>query len=174
MLTTVIIGLSLALTSQVPVRHVRTLEPDIQSLIEKGIARSETFRSLIAILDGSDVIVYIESNIVRQGLLGSTSHRVVVRGPHRYVRVAIDPHARDTRLIAVIAHELQHAIEIAQTPEVGRSRTADQLFARIAFRFGCSKPGCYETKGAITIEQRVRDELIAAENVTSTSSSGAR
>ena len=174
MLTIVIIGLSLALTSQAPVRPVRTLEPEIRSLIEKGIARSETFRSLIATLAGTDVIVYIESRIVREGLLGSTSHRVVVSGPYRYVRVAIDPQGPDQRRIPVIAHELQHAIEIAQAPEVGRSETADRLFARIGFRFGCSKPGCYETKGAITVERIVRDELNAAEDVTSTSSSGGR
>ena len=155
----VVIGLSLAVMAQASSPSVRSVEPEIQALIEKGIARSETFRSLIAKLAGSDVIVYIESKIIRQGLVGSTSHRVIVRGGYRYVRLAIDPHGPDARLIAVIAHELQHAIEIAQAPEVGRSETAEGLFRRIGFRFGCPQATCYETKDATIVERLVRDEL---------------
>lgn len=88
----ILIGLSLTLTSQAPTRSVRTVDPHIQSVIENGIARSATFRSLIDTLADTDVIVYVESRIVRDGLLGLTSHRIIIRGTYRYLRVAIDPH----------------------------------------------------------------------------------
>lgn len=169
----ILIGLSLTLTSQAPTRSVRTVDPHIQSVIENGIARSATFRSLIDTLADTDVIVYVESRIVRDGLLGLTSHRIIIRGTYRYLRVAIDPHRTVKQQTIVLAHELQHTIEIARAFEVGRSQTADRLFARIGFRFGCERSNCYETRDALAIERRVRDELNAAD-VTSTSSSGGR
>jgi hypothetical protein len=170
----ILIGLSLTLTSQAPIRSVRTVDPLIQSVIEKGIAQSATFRSLIDTLADTDVIVYVESRIVRDGLLGLTSHHIIIRGPYRYLRVAIDPHRTIKQQTIVLAHELQHAIEIAHAFEVGRSQTADRLFARIGFRFGCERSNCYETREALATEHRVRAELNASDDVTSTSSSGGR
>ena len=156
----VVIGLSLAVMAQASSPSVRSVEPEIQTLIEKGIARSETFRSLIAKLAGSDVIVYIESRIIRQGLVGSTSHRVIVRGGYRYVRLAIDPHGPDARLIAVIAHELQHAIEIAQAPELGARRRlkacSDALLSSRA-----ASGNKLRDRGQEIVERLVRDELEA-------------
>jgi hypothetical protein len=139
------------------------MDPAIQSLIDYGIARSATFRSLIATLADTDVIVYVESKILPNGLIGSTSHRIVLGGAHRFVRLSISPHGTDKRRTMVIAHELQHAIEIAHASEVGRSQSADQMLARIGFPVACGRPGCFETMAAIAVENRVQDELSAAD-----------
>ncbi len=141
-------------------RHVRTDEPQLRELIVKGMARSVTFASLVSALNESDVIVYIESRIVREGLGGYIPHRVVVAGVHRYVRLVINPIGRDERLMAVMAHEIQHAVEIARAPQVGRSETVEDLFERIGFRQGCPR-SCHETIEAMDVERRVREELRA-------------
>lgn len=43
-----------------PYRHVRTTNGNVQRLLETGVRRSPTFASLLARLNASDVIVYIE------------------------------------------------------------------------------------------------------------------
>lgn len=140
-------------------RRVRTDEPQIRALIEKGVARSATFASLVAALNDTDVIVYVESKVIRQGLAGYVLHKVVIGGPYRYVRLVVSPEGGDAHRIGVLAHELQHALEIARAPQVGRSETVEHLFARIGFRrWGCPR-SCYETFEAVNVERRVRDEL---------------
>jgi hypothetical protein len=126
--------------------------------VTNATRRSPTFRSLITKLNDSDVIVYLESRVTREGLGGYLLHRVAAHGAYRYLRVIVNPHGRDERLMAVIAHELQHAVEIARAPEVGRSETVQAFFARIGFE--C--PGaCHETIDAMNVEAAVSDEFRA-------------
>jgi len=47
-------------------RHVRATEPRVLALIDAGVSRSATFRRLVATLNDSDVIVYIERKLKRQ------------------------------------------------------------------------------------------------------------
>jgi hypothetical protein len=163
MLAAVVLALSLSLaTQQSPDRHVRTTEPEIHALIDKATERSATFRSLTAALNDSDVIVYIETSVTRAARLrGHLVHRIVAEGTHRYVRMRVNPNGAEEQRIGVIAHELQHALEIAQAPQVGRSETVEGLFANIGFRFGTRCSHCYETIKAMNAERTVREELRA-------------
>ena len=43
--------------------HVRSAETRIVTLLMDGVSRSSIFRALVAALDRSDIIVYIESNL---------------------------------------------------------------------------------------------------------------
>src|SRR5215831_17159555 len=98
------------------VRHVRASEPKIAALIEAGLARSATFRRLVESLDQSDVIVYIDPKLTRQSLGAYLAHNVVVSGGVRYLHIAIDAHGAEGRLVPLLAHELQHAVEVAGEP----------------------------------------------------------
>jgi hypothetical protein len=145
--------------SQQPLAHIRSEESWIRAAIERGFSRSRTFRCLVTALNASDVIVQIVySNIVRDYVRAYTLNQVTVRGDFRYVRIAVARKATDTRLIGVIAHELQHAVEIAQAPDVGRTATVTDLFQRIDSG-ECLGGGCYETRAARKIQEIVVDEL---------------
>jgi hypothetical protein len=158
-----VLALSLPLgTEQSPQRHVRTTEPEVQVLIDKVSERSATFRLLVTALNDSDVIVYIETSVRHVARLrGHTVHRIVTEGPHRYVRIRLNPNGAEEQRIGVIAHELQHALEIARAPEVGRSRTVQDLLVRIGFTFGTRCANCYETVDAMNVQRTVREELSA-------------
>ena len=54
-------------------RHVRSTDGRIRVLIEKGVARSTTFRHLMDVLDASDVIVYFDPKLSRPLLHGYLS-----------------------------------------------------------------------------------------------------
>lgn len=138
--------------------HVRSTDPKILTLIDAGISRSAAFRNLIAMLNESDVIVYIEPKLTRQGLAGYLSHHVVARGQYRYLRIVIEIAGSERRLVSLLAHELQHAVEVARAPEARDSESIERLFSRLAIKFGCGI-SCFETKAAMHVEHVVEKEF---------------
>jgi hypothetical protein len=151
--------LALTITTQpLPAPHVRATEPRTRALIEAGISGSATFRHLIATLDQSDVIVYVEPKLTRPALSGYLSHTIVARGRHRYLRVAVDVAGAKRRRVAVLAHELQHAVEVAEA-QARDAATLKYLFSQLAVPFGCNTSTCFETQAAQDVERIVDDEL---------------
>src|SRR5262245_55366911 len=90
--------------------HVRSADPDVRAAIAAGLSRSQTFRELVSALDASDVIVYVGPRVARDALAGYLSHSIVVTAHFRYLRIAIDVRGGSGRVVAVLAHELQHAL----------------------------------------------------------------
>jgi hypothetical protein len=146
-------------TPDAPVARLRSDEPGTRALIADGLTRSQTFRALAATLDDTDVVVYVTTAIIRSGLGGYLPHSIVTADSRRYVRLVVSAEGADNRRIGIIAHELQHAIEIARVPEVGRSQSVSDLFARIGYRRGHARDA-YETMDAVEIERVVREELV--------------
>jgi len=140
-------------------RHVRTSEPKILALVNTGLARSATFRRVVATLDRSDVIVYLAPKLTTNALGGYLAHNVVSAGGHRYLRVAVDIHGADGNVVPIIAHELQHAIEVAQDDGARDPAGVDRLFRRLATAFGCGHSACSDTQAARDVENKVRAEL---------------
>ena len=157
-----ILMLTLAVTSQVfPDGHVRTTEPKILQLIDAGLSHSDTFRRLVATLNESDVIVYIEPKLLRRALGGYLAHNVVARGGYRYLHIAVETQGAERRLVSLLAHELQHAVEVAQTPDAQDEESLQRMFARLAVKFGCGGTTCSETQAAKDVEYIVREEFAA-------------
>ena len=155
--------LSSVLTAQDPnTCHVRTTEPLVRSLIEQGLARSKTFRRLVTTLDQSDVVVYIDPKITRQTLGAYLSHSVVSTGGIRYLHIAVELRGGDIRLVSLLAHELQHAVEVSQDPDARDSEGVDRLFGRLASTRGCGISNCEETEAALNVQAAVDAELKAA------------
>jgi len=138
--------------------RVRGLEPALQALIEKGVSRSRTFRRLVAELGTTDVIVHLRQQRMPAGFRGFLMHHVLESNGVRYLRIGIDPRGADGRVIPLIAHELQHALEVARVPAVGRSIEIATFFDTIA-DVQCRNTTCSETRAAIAIQAAVRKEL---------------
>ena len=157
-----LIMVAAVLASQGPsTTHVRTTEPTIAALIAGGVSKSGTFRHLIDSLNASDVIVYVEPQLTRQALGGFLENGVVVSGGYRYLRVAISMRGAKGRIIPILAHELQHALEVAQDPKAVDAITVERLFARLDVPFGCDGSSCSETKAAKDVEDAVSADLKA-------------
>jgi len=152
---------AVAVSQQNAQTHVRTSEPRIAALIQAGRARSATLLRLVETLDHSDVIVYVEPKLGRESLGGFLQNDVVVTGGYRYLRIAIDFSATEESVLPVLAHELQHASEVAQEPTALNAASIEKLFARLTMAFGCNGPRCFETQAALAVEEKVRAELKA-------------
>ena len=152
--------LALAITMQdSSARHVRTSEPRIARLIDAGIAGSATFRRLIATLNESDVIVYIEPKRTRQALGGYLAHNIVAQGQYRYLHISVEIGGAEHRLVSLLAHELQHAVEVALTPDARDAAGLERMANRLAIAFGCGGTTCFETQAAKDVEFIVRQEF---------------
>jgi hypothetical protein len=142
--------------------RVRAADRKAASLLTTGIANSATVARLVEVIEQSDLCVYVETALLRElGLRGMCgTMRIVAATPRgRYIRISINVPDGDANLIGALAHELQHAAEIASHPEV---RNADDL-CRFYRGAGFQKPnGTYCTKDAVRVTELVLTEVARA------------
>ena len=142
-----------------PFRRVRAFDPAVAALIVRGAASSITLRALINQIERSDVIVHVE-RVTRpgRGLAGAT--RFVTRaGGQRYVRITLYGYRSLHQTIALIGHELQHAVEVATAGWVVDHATCLELFHAIGRRTCDPRRICYETEAAVQAGARAWDDL---------------
>jgi hypothetical protein len=139
-----------------PTRHVRTAYPYITSLLRDGFSRSPTFARLVTRLERSDLIVHIETSIMLPP--GVEGRLMMLPRAHqtRYVRIQIAMQESHDDAIALIAHELQHAQELADAPDVTDMTAFAALYERIGVHSGWHQ---YETEAAQETARRVRREI---------------
>jgi hypothetical protein len=163
-LAATLIWLTGAMTLQTPdplFTRVRSTERFMIALVREGYERSPTFRELVDTLQQSNVIVLVQPAACAGGRIRSCLVAVEGSERERQIRIKVDPqHTTNDRLIAAVGHELQHAVEIAEHPDVINGPGALALYGRIAFgqcRDGLSEE-C-ETTRALDAERKVLEEL---------------
>jgi hypothetical protein len=134
--------------------HVRAAANAL-TLLDDAATRSATVRELIARLEATDVIVYVEVTPSPQIHLARTKLVTAVAGA-RFLRIGLKSALPPYDVTPLIAHELQHAIEIAEQPDVRDENAVRRLYARIGHQHGTDS---YETDAAKQVERRVRDEI---------------
>jgi hypothetical protein len=140
--------------------HVRTMDTRLRAEIDEGLARSSLFRDLVARLDSSDVIVYVESECAMSPRLFARLTFMASGGGRRYVNVRVSCALTDGEQIAALGHELRHAVEIADAPAIINDASLAAEYARIGFAsHGVRKGSGYESRAAIDAGQRVWVEL---------------
>jgi len=122
--------------------RVRPVDPKAAALLQAGIERSVTFRRLVETIEQSDLIVWVQAGDLRQlGLLQvgpdtpSGLLQFATNTPYgRYVRIVVRVPAVEDDLIATLAHELQHAVEVAGAPEVRDHASLLRLYQGMGYR----------------------------------------
>jgi hypothetical protein len=150
--------LTAAAVLDAPTRHVRTTDRPIRSMLRTGFAQSPTFASLLQRLEGSDLIVYLEEV---DRLPGALDGRLLLLPPAhgvRYIRIQVAAHGTPCDIIAVIGHELRHAVEIAEASTVVDAEGLAALYRRIGVDHGNNE---FDTIEAQEIGRQVRRELVA-------------
>lgn len=141
-----------------PDRRVRAADARLQSLLAEGLNRSRTFASLVTTVNRTDVIVYIESVAsLPKNTMGRLS-MMQRTGGFRYLRVQIKSDLSRREAIALIGHELQHALEIADATDVRDTTSLIRLYERIGH--ASSGEHAYDTDAAQDTGRVVRKELV--------------
>ena len=138
--------------------HVRAFTRGAATLLDEAVRRSPTTRSLLDALEGTDLIVCV--TVARSGLVREPAGYLAFlarTGSVRYVMVCIDPmRVAPPGGIAVLAHELHHALEVAAAPEVADSASLGRLFERTGWLVRVRQ---FESDRAQEVGQRVMFEL---------------
>ena len=140
--------------------HVRTIDTRLRMEIDQGLARSSFFRDLVARLDASDVIVYVEAECPMSPRLFGRLTFMASGGGRRYVNVRVSCALNDIEQIAALGHELRHAVEIAEATSIIDTGSLAREYQRIGFAsHGVPAGSGFETRAAIEAARRVWVEL---------------
>jgi hypothetical protein len=141
-----------------PARRVRAIDPIVQDLLNTGINRSRTFAKLVTALNATDVIAYVERVRELPDRLQGRLLMLPVAGGQRYVRIQVRSDLATMDLIALIGHELRHALEIADHPSVRDAPGMLTLYQRIGHPTSRTTH-TFDTEAAQTAGRQVRLEL---------------
>lgn len=146
-----------------PWKHVRALSPGAVELIWESAARSSIVNDLLQGLEETGVVVYV-TDAMPGVISGPVSHLVYLsnEGITRYLLVRIDRwRTTPQERIALLGHELQHALEVAAAPEVRDAQGLASLYRRIGWEGQKDK---FETEAAQMVGNRVRRQLASGED----------
>lgn len=136
---------------------VRPMDPQAVQACDYGREASASFRALLAAFEAGHVVVHVVSGEVRVFGTAGTTRLVGAAGDWRYLRITVDPDLPLDQRTAVLAHELQHAREIATAAAVTQ-REVRRLYERIGQPVNGS-PDTFETREAMSAGTRVWREL---------------
>lgn len=150
---------TLASSDERVVTRVKGLGEEFSSLIREGDRRSETFRAMVDEIQASNAVVMIQFGLCANGQFRSCVSHVGATGSTRTIRILVNPKLTMDRVIAMIAHELQHAVEIIRAGAANQEEVM-ALYRRISIG-ECAKgrsDRC-ETEAALAVEKQVLGEL---------------
>jgi hypothetical protein len=134
MVVCVFIGVSAAAhAKQSTTSQVRPLDPSLHMAVQAGRHYSPTFKALVDRLENGTLVVYVQYGQLQSGIQGRLVFLSAV-GQRRYVLVEVARQLDAARLIALVGHELQHAVEVLEQPEIVDGATFADAFSRTGFR----------------------------------------
>ena len=142
--------------------RIRPQDARLTALLRDGMTRSVTFRALVNRIEASDLIVYVSLSPVMKSSLAGKLTWMTRAGDFRYVRATINAGQHNNQMIAALAHELQHAVEVLQDESVSDQRSLQELYKRIGRPSHSGVGAAWETIAAQEMGLRVRRELLSA------------
>src|SRR5690554_8157834 len=109
--------------------HIRVLNPDLQNVLTKAVSRSRTLRELTDKVEATPVVVYMDCDPYLPNALSGRIGLIASVEDVRYVRVDVRCGLPNIQLIPVLAHELQHAIEIGEAPTLVDTSSMELYYA---------------------------------------------
>ena len=139
--------------------------------MEYGLKRSPSFQALVAALQETDIVAYVDSDLKPLGDTWGHVGFISKTTQCRYVRIAITAHVNLSQAAALLAHELQHVYEIAAHPEVVDNATLGAMYERFGRK--ANYANSYDSEEAKEMGARVAAELLTGGVLPSAKSSPA-
>jgi hypothetical protein len=140
--------------------RIRPEDAEIRAMIGRGMERSATFRALTTGLDNSNVIVYVRFSRCSPGVSSCLVWAAANRDVRRLL-IKINRFGRSPdELTTLLAHELQHANEVASDSAITDLASFRNSFASRGWKHANG----FETEEARAITIRVAAELSRREN----------
>lgn len=141
--------------------RVRPYDPRSAALLVEGLRRSERLRSLVTELEHYNVITYVQIQPGLKGRLAGSLTWVTATEEFRYVRISMSPDLRGAAAIATLAHELQHALEVAQEPSIVDAASLMRYYKEHGISMSAHRNG-FDSEAARLVGDEVRQDLASA------------
>ena len=129
----------------------------LSTLIADAREHSPTFAGQLARLERSDVIAYFEALPQMESRYRGQVHFMGASAGYRYLRIQVKTTMNRFDIVASVAHEMQHVLEIADHPEV----ISEEALAALYRRIGDEHAWCmFETEEAQDAGRAVRAEIL--------------
>ncbi len=140
--------------------RVRVLDARLKSLFDHGLTQSPTLRAVVDKVEASSILVFVDGDMRMPERLGAQLKFVTSVNDVRYVRVDINVTLAPRRQIALLAHELQHALEIADRAEIQDIEAMESFYEDIGFQsFEDGRHRGFETEAALEVQEAVERDL---------------
>jgi hypothetical protein len=137
--------------------HVRSDEPAIRALLRRGYQRSATFRGLVDAIDAHPGIVYVaRMRRLSRHMDGALLHVVAGSPDVAVLRAVIRTNLAGDYAIGVLAHELQHVLEVLHSGPPASAQAMETMFDDLE---GGVTDGKFETDAARAMAADVLREL---------------
>ncbi|HWK08457.1 MAG TPA: hypothetical protein VNR64_00300 [Vicinamibacterales bacterium] len=137
--------------------HVRTPSGVLRSLLDEAGTLPTTAR-LLQRLELSDEVVYVVFTVSPE-IPTARTKLVTATSAARFLRIDINARIPPGDRLPLLAHELQHAVELADASDVRDDEGVRRLYARI----GTTRDrDHFETPSAHTVERMARREMASA------------
>lgn len=145
-------------------RVLRPLDADLAQTLAQLHAVSPGARHLVDRLERSDLLIHIVAmGPARNGKLTGATRFVGKTGGRRFLRITIDERLPADRRAAALAHELQHAVEVANAPAVVDLESFGALYRAHGYESGGDpQASCFDTAEAVRVGTTVLEEFRAA------------
>jgi hypothetical protein len=136
---------------------VRPEDRALEVVIASGVERSATFRDLITRLDTTDVVIYVRFSRCAGGVPACLLWASSSPGTRRLV-IKVDRFSgSEDSITALVAHELQHAWEVASSPDISDLASFQRAFEER----GWKGTHGFETQQAKDVNRKVLAEVAA-------------
>jgi hypothetical protein len=144
-----------------PHRPATIRSTDLDALIVQGIQRSPTLRDLVHRLVHSDVVVYVQADPRPVHGVDGRLTFLAAHGGSRYLVIRLRQTGSRPHEIAVLGHELQHAVEVAGAPEIVDAPTLAKAFLGFGYvsRSEGGRTVALDTRAAVLKGREVLREL---------------
>jgi hypothetical protein len=142
--------------------RIRPQDPRLVDLLRAGVARSATLRDMVNRIEAGTVIVYVSLSPTLKSSVAGKLTWMTRAGAYRYVKATINTEQSADQMIATLAHELQHALEVSADDTVSDQRSLLELYKRIGRPSLSGASAGWETTAAQETGLQVRRELIAS------------
>src|SRR5688500_10883291 len=144
--------------ARVSAQRIRVLPPCLHTLLEDATALSYTVRALVARIERSDLIVFVRCVAFKNSSLVGRMMFITAAAGQRYLMIDVKAPDQWHAQIATVAHELQHAVEIAGASWVVDQATMAQYYRQAGITVAM-EPLVFDTEAARNVGRRVRGEL---------------
>jgi hypothetical protein len=141
--------------------RLRPLDDTIGQLLRLGYRQSPTFRRVVEDLERSDVVAHLETGATDRVQIAGVTRFAGQRGGQRHVRIVVADSRRPRSVtVAVLGHELYHALEVARARWVIDDATYHTLYQQIGYP-SCAPPAvrCFDTREAFEIGTQILREF---------------